>query len=96
MDIFDVKGIGPKTVLTLNKIGIYTVDDLVNYYPYRYDYYSIGKLENISNYSLVKAKVVLNANISYIRKNFTKLNFSVECENKIIERQSKIISLTGA
>ena len=85
MDIIDVKGIGPKTVPILNKIGIYTVDDLVNYYPYRYDYYSIGKLENISNYSLVKAKVVLNANISYIRKNFTKLNFSVECENKIIK-----------
>ena len=85
MDIIDVKGIGPKTVPILNKLDIYTVDDLVNYYPYRYDYYTLDKLENISNYSLVKAKVVLNANISYIRKNFTKLNFSVECDNKIIK-----------
>ncbi len=32
-----VKGIGPKTELLLNKIGIYNIDDLVTHYPYRYD-----------------------------------------------------------
>ena len=32
-----VKGIGPKTEPLLNKIGIFTIDDLVTHYPFRYD-----------------------------------------------------------
>ncbi len=32
-----VKGVGPKSLALLNKIGINTVDDLVNHYPFRYD-----------------------------------------------------------
>ena len=32
-----IEGIGPKTKELLNKIKIYTVEDLLNYYPYRYD-----------------------------------------------------------
>ena len=32
-----IEGVGPKTKELLNKIKIYTVEDLLNYYPYRYD-----------------------------------------------------------
>ena len=34
----DVKGIGPKSLSLLNKIGITTIDDLVTHYPFRYEY----------------------------------------------------------
>ena len=34
----DVKGIGPKSLSLLNKLGIYTIDDLVTHYPFRYVY----------------------------------------------------------
>jgi hypothetical protein len=33
MDLIDLKGIGPKREELLNKLGIYTVSDLYNYYP---------------------------------------------------------------
>ena len=33
----EIKGIGPKTILSLNSLGIYTLDDLLNYFPYRYN-----------------------------------------------------------
>ena len=85
MDIIDVKGIGPKTVPILNKLDIYTVDDLVNYYPYRYDHYTVDKLDNIGNKTLVKAKVLSNPILSFIKKNFNKLSFSAEIDNKIIK-----------
>ncbi len=85
MDIIDVKGIGPKTVPTLNKLGVYTVDDLVNYYPYRYDHYTIDKLDNIGNKTLVKAKVLSNPILSFIKKNFNRLSFNAEIDNKIIK-----------
>lgn len=32
-----IKGIGPKTIKLLNKLGITDIESLVTYYPYRYD-----------------------------------------------------------
>ena len=37
MELKDVKGIGPKSLSLLNKLNIRTVDDLITYYPVRYD-----------------------------------------------------------
>ena len=37
MDLKDIKGVGPKAISLLNKLNIYTVDDLVTHYPFRYD-----------------------------------------------------------
>ena len=36
-ELKDVKGIGPKALSLLNKINIYTIDDLVTHYPFRYN-----------------------------------------------------------
>ena len=43
-DLSTIKGLGPKTLDYLANIGINTLDDLVNYYPYRHD---IIKLNDI-------------------------------------------------
>ena len=32
-----IKGIGPKSKELLNRLNIYTIDDLLTYYPFRYD-----------------------------------------------------------
>ena len=37
MELNIIKGIGDKTITLLNKLNIYTIDDLVNYYPFRYE-----------------------------------------------------------
>ena len=44
-----IEGIGPKTKELLNKIKIYTVEDLLNYYPYRYDIIKRSDLSNLSD-----------------------------------------------
>ncbi len=36
-ELKDVKGIGPKSLSLLNKIGINTIEDLVTHYPFRYE-----------------------------------------------------------
>jgi len=33
----EIEGVGPKTVELFQKLGIRSIDDLINYYPYRYD-----------------------------------------------------------
>ena len=37
MNLVDIKGIGSKTLNLLNRLNIYTVSDLYEYYPYRYE-----------------------------------------------------------
>ena len=37
MALKDIKGVGPRTLTLLSKIGINTVDDLVTHYPFRYE-----------------------------------------------------------
>lgn len=39
--IGSIKGIGPKSEALFNKMGIYTVVDLINYYPRDYDVYDL-------------------------------------------------------
>ena len=38
-DIGDLKGIGEKTKKLFEKINVYTVGDLIRYYPHGYDVY---------------------------------------------------------
>ena len=45
MDIKNLHNVGEKTAKLLNKLGIYTDNDLINFYPYKYNIY------NFSNFS---------------------------------------------
>ena len=39
MELTNIKGIGPKTEKLFNKLGVFTCEDLVRYYPIHYDAY---------------------------------------------------------
>ena len=47
MDIKNIKGIGVKTAALFNKVGVFTVYDLLGYYPRDYDRY--GEPERLSD-----------------------------------------------
>ena len=80
--LLDIKGVGKKTVGTLNKLGIYTVDDLINYYPYRYN---VLKPTPLSNGEVTISCLVDTAPIAvYIRKNFNKMTFRVQVDNYLV------------
>ena len=48
-ELKNVKGIGPKALSLLEKIGIYTIEDLVTHYPFRYEYLRRDNLWNYRN-----------------------------------------------
>ena len=39
MKLTDIRGIGPKTEQLFNRLGIFTAEDLIRYYPVSYDEY---------------------------------------------------------
>ena len=77
LDVSKVKGIGPKSLMLLNKIGIYTVDDLVTHYPFRYDILTRSDLKNVKE----EEKVVIDGKVESVpillrfKAGLNKLNF---------------------
>ena len=50
MDIELIKGVGAKSLQYLNKMNLYIVSDLIEYYPYRYNVIKVVPLiDGISN-----------------------------------------------
>ena len=83
MDIKNLHQVGEKTSKILNKLGIFTDDDLINYYPYRYSVYNFSN-ELIDNSTLI-INVIIESNpiVSYIKKNFNRLSFRARYNEKI-------------
>ena len=77
-----IKGIGPKTKELLNKLNIYTINDLLTYYPFRYDYLRRTDLlnlkENISDIKIVMDGKVDSVVIINHFKKINKISFRIE------------------
>lgn len=80
-DIQYIKGVGEKRARFFNKLGIYTVDDLIHYYPRKYQDWS--KTVAVSDAptdepAFIRATMITPVKESMIRKGMTlyKCNFS--------------------
>lgn len=86
MELADVKGIGTKSIALLNKLNINKIEDLINYYPYRYNVYKPTNLENCEENTSVtiNATIETTPRLSYIRRNFNRLSFKALTGNLLI------------
>lgn len=86
MNLENIYGIGKKTLFLLNKLGINSVSDLVNYYPFRYDVLSrsnINKLEQ-DDKIVIDGLVEVSPRVVYLKKNMDKMSFVVNVGDKLI------------
>ena len=51
MNLESIPKIGNKTIAELNNLNIYTITDLVNYYPYKYNIYNPSNINNCIEFS---------------------------------------------
>ena len=85
MNLEEIKGIGPKTIELLNKLNITNIEDLLTYYPYRYDYLIATNLYGcITNTGLINGTIIDQPRSFYIKRNLNRLSFKLLVENKII------------
>ena len=82
----ELKGIGPQLEKKLNSLNIYSIDDLVNYYPYRYNYINISNINDVNNDDncMLKGIIVDSGKVQYIKRNFNRLNFKVMVDNTLL------------
>ena len=86
MDISGIKGIGTKTYELLHKMDIYTTEDLISYYPYRYNVIKIVPLVEAADGELVTIKGIVDTEprVSYINKKLNRMTFKVLTDNYLI------------
>ena len=86
MDLENIPGIGEKTIKNLNKINIYTTRDLIEYYPYKYNYYNPSNINDTMDNLTITINAIVESipKIVYIKRNFNYLTFRVITNNKLI------------
>ena len=87
MELSNIKGVGPKTLEYLNKLNIYDVNDLIRYYPYRYNIFrptNINEIDDDNTYVIV-GQIVTNPNIFFIKRNLNRITFNIEVNGKIVK-----------
>lgn len=82
----DIKGIGPKSLLALKALNLYTKDDVINYFPYRYNVYTPVKLRECSegDTCTITGYVESLPKVFFIRKNLNKLSFAFNTGSELV------------
>lgn len=74
-----IKGVGEETEQLLNDIGIYTINDLIEYFPYRYDDNSLKDLADVTHEErvTVEGRVHSEPLLTYYGKKRSRLTFRI-------------------
>ena len=86
MEINKLYGVGPKLVQLLNKLDIFTVNDLIEYYPYRYNLIKIIPLIEAPLEETVTIKGIVDTEprVSYIKKNLNRMTFRLNTDGYLV------------
>ncbi len=86
MNIEEIKGIGESIKKKLNNLNIYTINDLQEYYPYKYNINHIISLNETKEdeVCMVNASILEIPRVQYIKRNFNRLSFKAIADGNII------------
>lgn len=86
MDISLIGGVGDKLLEYLNKLKLYTVKDLLEYYPYRYEIIKVIKMSEVKPLTLCTIKGVVESepHVSYINKKLNKMTFRLNADGYLV------------
>ena len=86
MDIGLIKGVGSKSLQYLNKMNLYTISDLIEYYPYRYNIIKVVPLTEAGEDETVTIKGIVDTKprVSYIKKNFNRMTFRLNTDGFLV------------
>ncbi len=87
MELQQLKKVGPKTTDLLHKLNIFTVEDLLFYYPYRYNIYkpvNINECDTTDTIT-INATIESTPKLSYIKRNLNRILFKALTSNLIIQ-----------
>lgn len=86
MKLNDINKIGDKTLLYLNDMGIYNIDELINYYPYKYEIIKRSNVDELidGDKIIIDGIVESNPTIFYYGKRKNAMNFRIRTNDRIL------------
>ncbi len=80
--ISEVKGVGEKLETHLNELGLYTVEDLLFYFPYRYDSYEVKPLTELAHneHATIEGEVVSEPSLSFFGRKKSRLTMTLQVD----------------
>ena len=85
MTLENIKGLGPKNLQLINKLGIYTIDDLINFYPFRYDVIERSNVDELNDGDKIIIDGIIESvpSIFYFGKRRDKMSFKLNTGENI-------------
>ena len=86
MELIELPGVGPKSLKLLNKLNIYTINDLLNYYPFRYEIIKLNDINEMNDGDKVCVEGIIEKIPTLIRLkgNMNKMSFRIETNNTLV------------
>ncbi len=86
MDLKALKGLGEKNELILNKLGIYSIEDLLEDYPYKYVEYKLNDIKEAVDGEavIIEGKIDSVPIVRRFRAKLNSLSFRIYSSNKIV------------
>ena len=86
MKLQDIKGLGPKSIDCLKNLNIKTIDDLVNYYPYRHDLIILNDIKEAEDKQNVIIECIVDSVplVRRFRANMSSLTFRAVSNRKML------------
>ena len=86
MQLSDINKVGNKTIINLNKLGIYNIDDLVTYYPYRFEIIKRSDMNTIKigDKIIIDGVIETSPNVYYYNRRKNVMSFRINIESRII------------
>ena len=79
--------VGPKTKQALEHLKIYSLQDLMEYYPYRYELIKKSNMELVTDEEevIVDGTVLNIPRVVYFKKHMERMNFRVQLDTRVVE-----------
>lgn len=86
LELENIEGIGPKTKEIINKLGINSGEDLLNYYPYRYEIIKRSDINNLKDGDRIVIDGIIEGQptIIYVNKSLKKIIFRISTKTSIL------------
>lgn len=75
MNLNEITGVGEKTLTIFQKLNLTTIEDLLTYYPYRYNVYKISDIRNSEEVIVINGIIESAPKVNYIKRNLNRLSF---------------------
>lgn len=79
-------GVGPKRLEALHSLGIFTINDLLTHFPFRYEDIQVKRLSEIEDQDKVtlKGRVVTQAVVNFYGHRKSRLSFKLAMEDAVV------------